>query len=84
MRITRRVFHDLAIWMVGFGLLIGVVFPFFVIMLGVPSNIALKTVFFLACLCAGALAGMLNFGLARWIVGVRLRVLARFSHQFKK
>ncbi len=24
MRLTRRVFHDLAIWMVAFGLLIGV------------------------------------------------------------
>ena len=84
MRITRRVFHDLAIWMVGFGLLIGVVFPFFVIMLGVPSNIALKTVFFLACLCAGALAGMLNFGLARWIVGVRLRVLANRMSQVEQ
>ena len=75
MRITRKVFHDLAIWMVGFGLAIGVVFPFFVMMLGVPSDTALKAVFFAACLGAGALAGILNYSLARWIVGVRLRVL---------
>lgn len=84
MRITRRVFHDLAIWMVGFGLSIGVVFPFFVIMLGVPSDIALKNVFFLACLGAGALAGMLNYGLARWIVGVRLRLLASSMSQVEQ
>jgi two-component system cell cycle response regulator len=76
MRITRRVFHDLAIWMVGFGLSIGVVFPFFVMMLGVPSDIALKGAFFGACLGAGALAGIINYGLARLVVGVRLRVLA--------
>lgn len=76
MRITRKVFHDLAIWMVGFGLLIGIVFPFFVILLGVPSEIALKKVFFAACLGAGAVAGIFNFGLARWTVGARLRILA--------
>ncbi len=76
MRITRKVFYDLAIWMVGFGLCIGVVFPFFVLLLGVPSSIALHTVFFSACLGAGALAGIINYALARWIVGVRLRVLA--------
>ncbi len=75
MRITRKVFHDLAIWMVSFGLAIGILFPFFVMMLGVPSDTALKTIFFAACLGAGALAGILNYGLARWIVGVRLRVL---------
>ena len=75
-RITRKVFHDLAIWMVCFGLSIGIVFPFFVILLGVPSDIALNRVFFAACLGAGALAGVLNYGLARWVVGLRLRLLA--------
>jgi two-component system, cell cycle response regulator len=75
-RITRKVFHDLAIWMVGFGLMIGLVFPFFVMVLGVPPDIALTPVFFVACLGAGALAGVINYGLARGVVGVRLRVLA--------
>ena len=76
MRITRKVFHDLAIWMVAFGLMIGLVFPFFVMVLGVPRDIALTPVFFLACLGAGALAGVINYGLARGVVGGRLRVLA--------
>ncbi|MGB3210809.1 MAG: diguanylate cyclase [Desulforhopalus sp.] len=76
MRITKKVFYDLAIWMVGFGLCIGVVFPFFVVMLGVPAETALKTTFFVACMSAGAFAGILNYTLARLIVGVRLRVLA--------
>ena len=76
MRITRKVFLDLAIWMVAFGLSIGIAFPFFVMMLGVPREIALTPVFFVACLGAGALAGVINYGLARWVVGVRIRVLS--------
>ena len=58
MRITRKVFHDLGIWMVAFGLCIGVTFPFFVMALGVSSSVALKPVFFAACLDAGAVAGL--------------------------
>src|SRR5659263_214338 len=76
MRITRKVFHDLAIWMVGFGLLIGIMFPFFVMILGVPSGIALTPVFFGACLVAGAQSGIINYGLSKWVVGARLRLLA--------
>ena len=75
-RLTKKVFHDLAIWMVCFGLCIGVVFPFFVMLLGVPSEIALTLTFFLACLGAGALAGGINFALARLVVGARMKVLA--------
>jgi len=77
MRITRKVFHDLAIWMIAFGLAIGVVFPFFVILLGVSPQTALTLSFFLACLGAGALAGAINFALARVVVGSRMRLLAR-------
>ena len=76
-RITRKVFHDLAIWKVGFGLCIGLAFPFFVMMLGVPRDDALTPVFFAACLGAGALAGVVNYVMARRVVGVRLRVLVR-------
>ncbi len=76
MRMTRKVFHDLAIWMIGFGLAIGIVFPFFAVMLGVPRENALTTTFFIACLFAGALAGVINYGLAHWVVGLRLRILA--------
>lgn len=76
MRITKKVFHDLALWMVAFGLGIGITFPFFVMLLGVPSQIALTTLFFLASLGAGALAGAVNFTLARTVVGSRIKLLA--------
>jgi hypothetical protein len=76
MRLTNRVFDDLAIWMVVFGLFIGFGFPFFVILLGVPAATALTPIFFGACPGAGALAGGINFALAKLVVGVRVRLLA--------
>ena len=81
MRFTRRVFHDLAIWQIGFGLCIGLAFPFFVMLLGVPRDEALAPVFFAACLLAGALAGIVNTAIARRVVGARLKILAaRMTH----
>jgi len=80
-RFTRKVFHDLAIWQVGFGLCIGVAFPFFVLLLGVPGETALTPLFFAACLAAGALAGVVNYAIARRIIGARLTTLAaRMRH----
>ncbi len=81
MRITRKVFHDLAIWQIGFGLCIGLAFPFFVMLLGVPQETALTPLFFAACLFAGALAGVVNYAISRRVVGKRLRTLAeRMTH----
>ncbi len=74
-RITSGVFRDLAVWMIGLGLLTGIVFPFFVILLAVPAGIALKPVFMLACISAGVGVGGLNYVLARNVVGQRIRNL---------
>ena len=63
MRVKQRALPGLAIWMVGFGLCIGIVFPFFVMMLGVSPDVALKPAFFAACLGAGTLVGIINYGL---------------------
>lgn len=75
-RLTRRVFTDLAVWMAGLGVLIGVVFPFVVIPLGVPGAVSLRPGFFAATLSAGLLVGTVNFLLARAVVGGRLRALS--------
>ena len=75
-RLTRSVFWDLAIWMAGFGLLTGLVFPPFVLLLGVSAATAISPRFYAACLAAGLLVGGVNWGLARLIVGRRLRLLA--------
>ena len=71
-RLTGRAFRDLAIYMSGFGLLVGIVFPLAVIVLGVPAEIALRPLFQAACVVAGLLVGAVNFVLARLAVGVRL------------
>ncbi len=75
-RLTRRVFWDLAIYMVGLGLVVGAVFPPFAILLGVHSEEARRPSFVIACLLAGFLVGALNHGLSRVVVGRRLGVLS--------
>jgi diguanylate cyclase (GGDEF)-like protein/PAS domain S-box-containing protein len=72
----RGVFSDLAKGMMAFGVLIGLVFPFFARALGVPTRYALQTRFWSACLAAGVLLGLINWLLARQVIGKRLRVLS--------
>ena len=72
----RSVFRDLAKAMVGLGLAAGVVFPGFVVLLGVPTGCAFRPVFIGACLGAGLGVAGGNYLLARLIIGRRLRLLA--------
>jgi len=74
-RITRKVFTDLSIFMIGLGLLIGIVFPFFVSWMGIPQEFVFKPWFFAACITAGIIVGALNIRLARTIVGSRMKLL---------
>ena len=75
MRLTRRVFDDLAIWMIGIGLIIGVVFPPMLVLFGVPREIALTPFFFIVCLIAGTTVGGINILLVRLVVMPRLNTL---------
>jgi diguanylate cyclase (GGDEF)-like protein len=75
-RLTSRVFTDLAIWMMGFGLLIGLVFPLFCLLMGLPETRILSAPFFASTVAAGLMVGAVNFGLSRLVVGRRLRLLA--------
>lgn len=75
MRLTKRVFLDLAIWMIGFGIAIGIIFPFFVQLMGVPANYALTVPFIVSCILAGILVGFVNIVLARITVGRRMHLM---------
>ena len=75
-RLTSRVFTDLAIWMASFGLLIGLIFPPFCLLLGLPVERVINPLFYASTLVAGLVVGAVNFGLARLVVGRRLRILA--------
>jgi two-component system cell cycle response regulator len=74
-RLSSAVLVDLRLWMLGFGLLIGLAFPFVVVLLGVPRDIALRPSFFASTLIAGLMVAEVNHLLARTVVGVRLRSL---------
>lgn len=79
-RITRKVFTDLSIFMIGFGLLIGIIFPFFVSWMGIPREYVFKPWFFVACITAGIMVGAINIRLARVVVGSRLKLLSNRMH----
>ena len=74
-RLTKRVFTDLAIWMTGLGLIMGVAFPFFVVALGVPDRYVLTPKFFVATISAGLIVGAANHSLSRLVVRSRLRFM---------
>ncbi len=75
-RVTGRVMSDLRIWMLCFGLLIGLIFPYVLVALGVPATLALRPGFFAATTAAGLLVAEVNHSVARAVVGARLRRLA--------
>lgn len=77
MRITRKVLTDLAIWMLGFGIFAGLVFPFFVVALGMPEDRALSPLFFTATLLAGIAVGAANYAIAHLVIRPRLRFLSK-------
>jgi diguanylate cyclase (GGDEF)-like protein/PAS domain S-box-containing protein len=74
------VFVKLAVAMALLGMVIGVVFPFFSILLGVPAVHVLSPLFFIACLIAGLLLAAGNWWLAQRVVGSRLRRLSAQMH----
>lgn len=74
-RLTKRVFRDLAIWMTGLGLAMGVAFPLFAVALGVPNRYVLTLPFFVATIGAGLIVGAANHYLSRVVVGSRLRFM---------
>ena len=76
LRLTGRVFVDLAVAMVVLGVAVGLVFPSFVRLLGVPQRYAATGSFATACVGAGVLMGLVGWVLARAVVGSRLRTLA--------
>ncbi len=83
MQISKHVFRALALGMLTMGLVMGAVFPLFVIGFGVPKTIALAPAFIAATLISGFVVGWLNFALASGIVRPRLRKLAAGMQQVR-
>ena len=72
---TMNIFNVLAIFMMGFGFMMGVVFPFFVFAVtNVPKKTVLNPLFFVYCISAGLLVGLFNIYLAKSIVGKKTKI----------
>jgi diguanylate cyclase (GGDEF)-like protein len=83
MKRSRNTFLDLAIRMIGFGLFIGIVFPFFMILLGVPKSVAFSGLFLASCIIAGVLVGFVNILISRLTVRSKLTVLTGKMREVK-
>lgn len=72
MNLHKHVFIDLLIKMLGFGICIGILFPFFCLLFGVEKEIALSFLFFVACIGAGIAVGLASFLIVKFNVKKRL------------
>ena len=80
----RRLFVELILWMVGLGLVAGIVFPPFVVLLGVPVELAFSPPFYAACLTAGLLVGIFNFLVTCRVVRPRVKMLSEGMRRFRQ
>lgn len=71
-RISKKLFVDLALWMLGFGLLMGLCFPYFMLLLDFEKGQVLTLEFYSATLIAGIIVALINYTLVRGIIGRRL------------
>lgn len=69
---TKNVFADLTIFMIGFGIMIGIFFPFFIVIVGGDASFAFTPLFFFYCIAAGFLVGFINIVMAKKMVTKRL------------
>lgn len=82
-RLTRSIFVDLLIYMVGFGLLVGVFFPLMMPLLGVDSSSVLTPLFITSSIVAGMLMGAVNFLWVHVTLRPHLRLLADRMHSIE-
>lgn len=81
-RFTKSIFMDLLIWMLGFGIFMGVVFPpFTYLVLGIAKHKVFSWVFFASCVAAGSIVGLINFGLVKHVISDRFAMLI---HRMKR
>ena len=73
---SKHVFRALAWGMVSMGILMGAIFPWAALQMGVSAELALSATFIGTTLTAGLIVGGLNFALASRIVRPRLRRLS--------
>ncbi len=76
MKITKNIFTDLAILMISFGIVIGILFPFFLLYMSVPKEYLFTGKFFISTILAGMFVGGVNIAFARIIVERKAKKLS--------
>ena len=71
----RNEFRKLGQWMIATGVMVGLVFPPFMLILGVPGDIAMRPMVFAATIACGIALGAFNIFLARIVVGRRITAM---------
>ncbi|MBE3588879.1 MAG: hypothetical protein IMW93_10120 [Thermoanaerobacteraceae bacterium] len=75
-------FRALLMAMIIMGLVMGAIFPFFVVaVLGLPLEMVFRPAFLVACLVAGVLVGLANYLLTRLVLAIPLRDLAGMAQR---
>ena len=74
-RLSKSILFDQFIWMMISGFVAGLVFPFFIALLGIPAEKVMTPLFFGASILAGLGMGLLNFGLVHFVTRPTLQEL---------
>lgn len=73
---TRKLFTDVAFWVISLGFGMGVIFPFLILLLDIIPKSALAPSLFLSTIAAGLTAGGLTFWVVRQVIKPRLAELS--------
>ncbi len=83
-RLTNSILLDQFIWMMISGLIAGIVFPFFITILGISAEKVMTPLFFGASILAGLAMGLLNFGLVHFVTRPTLHELGEKMSQVRR
>ncbi|MFN0281570.1 MAG: diguanylate cyclase [Kineosporiaceae bacterium] len=84
MWLLRGAMGRLGLWMLSLGVAVGLVFPLWCVLLGLPRSQVLAPGFVTACVVAGLVVAGANIALARRVVGGRLRELSDRMHYVER
>ncbi|MEX2625482.1 MAG: GGDEF domain-containing protein, partial [Ilumatobacteraceae bacterium] len=83
MVITGRILTEAGVYMCAFGLAVGLVFPYFAVLLGVEDTTAFQPTFVLSSVAAGMVVGIVGTFIVRRTVGRPLRHVAASMSQVR-
>ncbi len=75
--ITNKIIYDVIIMMISFGIFTGIIFPFFIIFMGIPAETVLHIKFFIYCVLAGILVAIVNIAIVKAFIIRRIGILSK-------